>query len=309
MALGGFGLRPEFWESFTLLKIDRDRFEAELARLGELRRHGKPGAVSPDVLERFKAMRRDLYPLAKRLRAYMMGLGLPLDGLRLELALVFMMGSKRGREAAEAWVADPVSQRRDAELRLRVMGNLVDAYRQALLESRVAAPPEPAAPAEAPDAVPLKVHPKFLDDFRRAARLRELLQEAKAPVERWEALCLVLVQRKETAASIAELERLRAGGRPGEFEGEVFRVRGKLELVRQRYGRIAGELRTFLSGVLGRWEGEAEETAIAFIAASSKGRHRARQWLEDPELCREEAARFVEGLREQAREALGGLAG
>ncbi len=301
---GAFGVRPEFWEAFTYLKIDRDGFEAELRRLAELRKEGKGGAISPEVLETFKGIRREFYPLAKRLRAYILGLHGTLDGLRLELAIVFIMGSLRGRDAAARWVDDPVAQKPDAELRLRVMGNLVDAYRKALLEQRVAAPPQEIVPIEPPrkasaPGAPLQVSPQFLDDFRRASRLRELLRG-----DLWEALCLVLVQRAETAAAIAELERLRTDGKPGEFEGEVLRVRGTMGQVRQRYGGFVAELRKFLAGVFGRWEGEIEETALAFIAASPKGRHRARQWLDDPELCRGEAARFVEGLRERARQLL-----
>lgn len=309
---GVSGARPEFWETFTLLKTSRGLFDSEFARLSELRRAGKPGAISPEVLERMKAIRRDFYPLAKRLRAYLLGLQDALDGLRLELAIVFMMGSKRGRATAQEWINDPLGQKAGAELRLRVMGRLVDDYRKALLEQRVSAPPEEMVPLEAPKAAapsgaPLKIHPQFLDDFRRASRLRELLLGTKSPVELWEALCFILVRRPEAEAAIGDLERLKAGGRPGEFEGEVFRLRDTLGQVRQRYGPFVAELRKFLTGILGRWEGEIEETALAFIAASPKGRHRAKQWLDDPELCRGEAARFVEGLRERARDALDAL--
>ena len=310
--LGGFGARPEFWETFTLLKTSRDLFASESGRLTELRRAGKPGTIAPEVLEKLKAIRRDFYPLAKRLRAYILGIPDTLDGLRLELAIVFIMGSRHGRETAQEWVSDPVAQMPGAKLRLRVMSRLVDEYRKALLEQRVAAVPEETVPLEPPRAATpagpaLKIHPQFLDDFRRASRIRELLQGSTSPVEPWEALCLILVRRQEAVAAIGELERLKTEGRPGEFEGEVFRLRETLGQVRQRYGSFVGELRKFLAGVLGRWEGEIEETALAFIAASPKGRHRARQWLDDPELCRGEAARFVEGLRERARDALDAL--
>lgn len=309
---GAFGVRPEFWETFTLLKTSRGLFDSEIARLTGLRRAGKAGALSPEVLEKLKAIRRDFYPLAKRLRAYLLGLHDAIDGLRLELAIVFMMGSQRGRATAQEWVNDPVGRKTGAELRLRVMGRLVDEYRKALLEQRVSAPPEETVPLDLPRAAPssgspLKIHPQFLDDFRRALRIRELLRGTKSPVDLWEALCFILVRRPEALAAIGDLERLKEGGRPGEFEGEVFRLRDTLGQVRQRYGAFVAELRKFLAGALGRWEGEIEETALAFIAASPKGRHRARQWLDDPELCRGEAARFVEGLRERARDALAAL--
>ncbi len=310
--LGSFGARPEFWETFTLLKTARSLLEGELARLSALRGEGKTGSVSPALLDRYREIRRDLYPLAKRLRAYVLGLPSAPDGLRLELAIVFMMGSARGRDAAGKWVVDPVAHAPEAGLRLRVMSGIVDAYRKALLDQRVGAAPEETVPVEprrasGPAAPPLKVHPQFLDDLRRAGRLRELLQGPSGKAELWELLCLLLVRRPESVLALSELERLRIAGRPGEFEGEAARVRGFLGQVRERYGSVVAELRNFLSGVFGRWEGEIEETALAFIAASPKGRHRARQWLDDPELCREEAAGFVEGMRERARDYLDAL--
>jgi hypothetical protein len=304
---GAFGLRAEFWEAFTYLKTDRDGFETEMRRLAELRKERRGGALAPEVIEKFKEIRRKFYPLAKQLRTYIESLPGRLDGLRLELAIVFIMGSLQGRETASRWVADPISQRSDAEARLRVMGRLVDLYRKALLEHRLSAPPRDTAVIAASTAPQLPGGAHFADDLRHASGLQELLRGANPPVQVWEALCLVRVERQEMAATVAILERLKSKGKPDEFDAAVLRVQERVALVRQRYGGFVDQLRRFLAGVFGRWEGELEETALAFIAASPAGRHRAKQWLEDPELCRGEATRFVEGLRQRAREALGSL--
>ena len=311
----GPGLRPEFWEVFTLMKANRDAFVAEGLRLEAAKKAGEPSALDPALLEKLRAIRKDYYPLARELRAFLEKLPTPLDGMRLELGIVLTMASTRGRESALRWVADPVHQAPDALPRVRVMTRLVDDYRKALLEQKMSAPPPPAddplpAPAPSaskPDETAFRIHPQFLGDLRAGRRFVELLSGVRQPVELWEAVGFILVDRVSAASALRELQRLKRAGKPGEFAGEAFRTRERFVELRGKRGRFVGDLRAYLIKLFGKWEGEIEELVLAFIAASARGRHRARQWLDDPELCKDEAARFVADLRARAgeyREAL-----
>jgi hypothetical protein len=374
---GGVVPRPEFWEAFTLLKTNRDLVQGELRRLAEERDAGRPPLVDGAVLEKLRNIRREHYPLAVKLREYLARRDPPLEGMRLELSIVFIMGSERGRTAATRWVNTPAGQQTDAILRLRVMSLLVDAYCKALLETRFsipepAPPPAPAAvtpepgpglppapperapeppPAPAPPApvppagvvmapTPLPIQavpaaaspaagpvspapkpapapasrgtsrptarilPQVLSDLRVVDRLREVLATLKPPVEVWEGLCLVMAQREETTAAVEDLERLRGGGRPGEYAGAAYVLRDKLRSLGSRHAILVSDLLAYLTKIFGSWRGPAEEMTVALIIASSQGRHRVKQWLEDPELCREDASRFVAGLRQRAQESL-----
>jgi len=71
-----------------------------------------------------------------------------------------------------------------------------------------------------------------------------------------------------------------------------------------RHTILVSDLLAYLTQIFGAWRGPAEEVTVALIVASSQGRHRVKQWLEDPELCREDASRFVAGLRQRAMESL-----
>src|SRR5437016_5099085 len=157
--LGSGPLRPEFWEVFALLKSDRPLVVEEVKRLTELRASGRPATISMELTEKLLDVRRDLYGIASDLRPFLSKNPGMRDGMRLELALVFIMSSARGREAAAQWVADPAAKVKEASPRVLLMGRMADAYCRALMEARrnsPAAPPEPpASPAPAPPpAVP-----------------------------------------------------------------------------------------------------------------------------------------------------------
>jgi hypothetical protein len=313
---GGGALRPEFWEVFTLLKANRDAFVAEAARLEAAKKAGAETKVASELLEKLREIRKDHYPLARELRIFLeKKVSPPLEGVRLELAIVLLMASSRGRESALRWVSDPATQGPEAILRIRVMTGLIEGYRKALLEQHVAAPPPPAddplpapAPAAAkPEEAPLRIHPQFLGDLRAARRFVELLSGGKTPVQLWEAVGYILVDRAGAVQALPELQRLKRDGQPGEFAGEAMRVKGRIAEVRARFDRFVADLRAFFEKTFGSWQGEIEELVLAFIAASPRGRHRARQWLDDPVLCKDEASRFVAELRARAgeyREAL-----
>ena len=108
------------------------------------------------------------------------------------------------------------------------------------------------------------------------------------------------MQRDETRRTIDELLQLKSHGKPGEFAGSAHRLREQLKQVRQQFDAVALPVGAYLKTIFGKFEGPSDELALAFLIASSQGRHRARQWLDDPELCRGEATASMNGLRSRA---------
>jgi len=346
---GHGGPRPEFWETYLLLRSNRDFFRAEVERVAALRQHGRDGGLDASLLARLSAIRLEFYPLAKRLREFLAKSSALVEGIRLELALVFIMSSPQGRDTATRWMSDRSGNAEEAAIRLKVMGRLADAYCRAILESRkvawasavaatprsasaesaspVAPPPPNPEPVAVPAAVappppkPLpspitpppvktapadvdstvKVHPLFLEDLRRVLSARRLLDGMKPAVELWELVTLILALRDETRASIAELERLRKLGKPGEFAGEAYNFRQKTTRMKERYGAVVEELRRYLQELFGSWSGETEELVLALMMATAQSRHRIRQWLERRDEWREEAMHWSRRLLERAR--------
>jgi hypothetical protein len=301
--LGSCGQRAEFWEVFTLLKTGRDLFQRECDRLNGLLSKGEKGKVEPAVVERLANIKSELYPLARRLREFLSkspsGI---LDGMKQDLALVFLMGSAKARQSVGKWVNDPVGSAAESTLRLKILSRLVDAYRRALLDTRRDA----AVPAPKPDTTvrsmspsTVKLKPEFIDDLRYCARCRRLF-EGPEPAPTWDLVCLMLLQREETRRSIDELGLLKVDGKPGEFAGALYRFRSRLKDVRKQFDPVAVPVATYLKTIFGTFGGDADELALAFLMASSQGRHRAKQWLDDPELCRGEAAASMNGLRTRA---------
>jgi len=301
--LGSCGTRGEFWEVFTLLKTGRDAFQKECDRLGDLLSRGEKGKVDTAIVERLANIKSELYPLARRLREFLgkSSAGI-LDGMKQDLALVFLMGSAKARQSVSRWVNDPAGSAAESSLRLKILSRLVDGYRRALLDARRDSTPSPMKPdttvrSMSPSTVKLK--PEFVDDLRYVARCRRMFdgQEA-APT--WDLVCLILLQREETRRSIDELGLLKVDGKPGEFAGALYRFRTRLKDVRSQFDPVAVPVAVYLKNIFGSFGGDADELALAFLMASSQGRHRAKQWLDDPELCRGEASASMNGLRTRA---------
>jgi hypothetical protein len=301
--LGSCGVRAEFWEAFTLLKTGRDAFQREFERLAESLSKGEKGKVEPAIVEKLANIKAELYPLARRLREFLgkSPAGI-LDGMKQDLALVFLMGSARARQSVAKWVNDPVGSAAEATLRLKILSRLVDGYRRALLEARREGAPPLAKPdttvrSMSPSTVKLK--PEFVDDLRYVARCRRLF-DSKEAAPTWDLVCLILLQREETRRSIDELGLLKVDGKPGEFAGALYRFRTRLKDVRSQFDPIAIPVGAYFKTLFGSFGGDADELALAFLMASSQGRHRAKQWLDDPELCRGEATASMNGLRTRA---------
>lgn len=303
--LGAAGARAEFWESFTLLKTGRDSFQAEVGRLAAKRREGEPAKVDPSILQKLAQIKEQLYPLARQLREFLGKSAGILDGMKQDLALVFLMGSARARQSVARWVSDPAGSAAESNLRLKILSRLVDGYRRALLDARRLGAPPPAAPdttirSMAPVTVKLKA--EFVDDLRYVERCRAMFPATD--IHGWDLICLILAQRDETRRTIDELSTLKTGGQPGEFAGAAHRFQGQVKQVRAQFDTIALPVGAYLKSLFGTFGGPADELALAFLVASSQGRHRAKQWLDDPELCRGEATASMNGLRSRAEKYL-----
>ena len=79
--------------------------------------------------------------------------------------------------------------------------------------------------------------------------------------------------------------------------------------VRGRYGELARRLSEYASELpIGRYGEDVMEMTLGFVVGSPEGRKRARQWLEDPDSYRREAAirgPFVLGASSSAPGARG----
>src|SRR5436190_1297853 len=301
--LGAAGTRAEFWESFTLLKIGRDAYQAEVHRIEAMRKQGTDLRLSPEISQKLAFIKTELAPLARQLRDFLSKspAGI-LDGMKQDLALVFLMGSQKARQSVSRWVKDPAGTSVESTLRLKILSKLVDGYRRALLDARKqGAPVRPAPDTTVRSMRPttIRLKPEFVDDLRLVEQGRKIFENIE-PMPSWNLLCLILMQRDETRRSIEELQQLKTSGKPGEFAGAAYRLRGQLKQIRDQFDSIALPVGAYLKIIFGKFEGPADELALAFLIASSQGRHRARQWLDDPELCRGEATASVNGLRSRA---------
>ncbi|MBV8878760.1 MAG: hypothetical protein JO332_02240 [Planctomycetaceae bacterium] len=300
--LGAAGARIEFWEGFTLLKIGRDAFQAETERLTLMRKKGGEVKVVSSLTDRLKEIKSQLSPLAKQLREFLSKspAGI-LDGMKQDLALVFLMGSAKARQSVAKWVADPAGSAADSSLKLKILSRLVDAYRKALLEARR----DNVAPAEkdttirsmSPSKVQLK--PEFIEDLRRLESCRKLMT-GMTPPPGWDLYCLLLSQPEEARRTMEELEQLKVNGKPGEFAGTLYRMRTMLKNVRAQHEAMGEPLRKYLLSLYPSYGSPSDDLAFSFLVSSSQGRYRAKQWLEDPELCKGEATASVNGLRTRA---------
>jgi hypothetical protein len=309
--LGWCGVRAEFWESFTLLKVGRDAFQSEIERLDAERKKGAEAKLGPELGQKLGMIKQELSPLARQLREFLgkSPAGI-LDGMKQDLALVFLMGSKKARQAVARWVGDPAGSVGESSLRLKILSRLVDAYRKALLDARmngtqIRIAPDTTVRSMRPITVKLKL--EFVDDLRVAEQGRKLFEKIDE-VPSWDLICLILMQRDETRRTIAELLELKKTGKPGEYAGAAQRLRDQLRQVREQFDSIALPIGAYLKTVLGSFEGPTDELALAFLIASSQGRHRAKQWLDDPELCRGEASASMNGLRSRAAAYLDAVA-
>ena len=300
--LGAAGARIEFWEGFTLLKIGREAFQSEVERLTAMRKKGGEVKVVSSMTDRLKDVKTQLLPLAKQLREFLAKspAGI-LDGMKQDLALVFLMGSAKARASVAKWVADPAASAADSTLKLKILSRLVDSYRKALLDARRdnVAPAEKDTTVRAMQRSTVNLKPEFIEDLRRVESCKKLMG-GMTPPPAWDLYCLLIAQPDETRRTIEELEHLKVNGKPGEFAGTLYRMRGMLKQVRAQHEPMAVPLRTYFLKLFPSYGSQTDDLAFSFLVSSSQGRYRAKQWLEDPELCKGEATASMNGLRTRA---------
>lgn len=300
--LGAAGVRIEFWEGFTLLKIGRDAFQAETERLTLMRKKGAEVKVVSSMSDKLKDVKSQLSPLAKQLREFLgkSPAGI-LDGMKQDLALVFLMGSAKARQSVQKWVSDPTGSAADSALKLKILSRLVDAYRKALLEARRdnVAPAEKDTTIRSMSPATVKLKPEFIEDLRRLESCKKLLTTLTPPPA-WDLYCLLLAQPEEARRTMEELEHLKVNGKPGEFAGTLYRMRSMLQQVRTQHEPMGVPLRKYLLTLFPSYGSQSDDLAFSFLVSSSQGRYRAKQWLEDPELCKGEATASMNGLRTRA---------
>lgn len=300
--LGAAGARIEFWEGFTLLKIGRQAFQSEVERLNTMRAKGGEVKVVSSMTDRLKDVKSQIGLLAKQLREFLSKspAGI-LDGMKQDLALVFLMGSAKARASVAKWVADPAGTAADSSLKLKILSRLVDSYRKALLDARRdnVAPAEKDTTIRAMSPSTVRLKPEFVDDLRRIESCKRLM-DAKTPPPTWEFYCLLIGQPEETRRTMEELEHLKVNGKPGEFAGTLYRLRGMLKQVRGQFESMAVPLRAYFLKLFPSYGSPSDDLAFSFLVSSSQGRYRAKQWLEDPELCKGEATASMNGLRGRA---------
>ncbi|HLY12686.1 MAG TPA: hypothetical protein VKW04_25500 [Planctomycetota bacterium] len=300
--LGSAGARIEFWEGFTLLKIGRDAFQAETERITMMRKKGGEVKVVSSITDKLKEIKTLLSPLAKQLREFLgkSPAGI-LDGMKQDLALVFLMGSAKARQSVTKWVTDPLGNWDDATLKLKILSRLVDSYRKALLEARRdnVAPAEKDTTVRSMSTSTVKLKPEFVEDLRKLESCKKLMGSTP-PLPAWDFYSLLLSQPDETRRTMEELEHLKVNGKPGEFAGTLYRLRSMLKQVRSQHESMGLPLRKYFQSMFPAFGGQSDDLAFSFLVSSSQGRYRAKQWLEDPDLCKGEATASMNGLRTRA---------
>jgi len=303
--LGTAGQRVEFWEAYCLLKADPDLMRDEISRIAEQVRNFRPAEAGTPVLEKLRFVRSDMGPLVHHLRQLMAILPDAAESSRMDLTIVFIVASAQGREAAVRWVADPVTYRDEAGLRVRVMSNLVNTYRRALLEAHIVASPVelPAAAEgageeeeEGGEALPKGPDP-LVGALRQAERCQELLQGTNIHPETWELLCLAVSDGPGMGAAVRELRQLKKRGRPGEFAGAAYAFRQRIDTVREQHGLWIDRLRQYIAGLnLTGWDGDVEGIVLGLLVASPQGRARVERWFQKPREYLRLSASFLGSL-------------
>lgn len=295
--------RVEPWEAYTFLKVAREEFLTELERLEGWIKTGMGAALCAPVKERLAQIRAELGPLAGKLVRFLVESSSDLlEPGRQDLGLVFLMGSAKARQSAAGWLADREATGKEASLRLRILAKLVDDCLKALRDEA----PRPAAPARSPDtairrpgAASSRLKPALVENLRLLDRCGALIRGIDPEIG-WDLYYAVVTQGEEARREILELEELHAGGKPGEFAGAAHRFRSRLKEIRTSHSSLIPPLRSYLTGLFGSFDDDRDDLTLAILAGTPLGRHRARQWLDDPALCHDEAVASMTVLRARA---------
>ena len=81
----------------------------------------------------------------------------------------------------------------------------------------------------------------------------------------------------------------------------MYHIRQQLKQTLAEQGKFVKELRAHFEHLFGQWKGETQDLALMLLVSSKRGRHLARQWMDDPDLCRPQATATMNGLIARAR--------
>ncbi len=264
----GFAL--ELWEALRLARTEHVTLTCEMERLQKLRKQGRSPSLGGLMIDSIDQMRKKLTPRVRNYRDVLRNSNVAGDSLRLDLLAGLLAQHPTLPTAGE----------------IMALSAQVDRCRLAMLQ-------RPATEIRKAPAAPLPedVNADLVEDLRYAERLRLAFGPASPGIELWEAMSLALADRA-AAGQAADLLRARRAD-----DGSLVRVLERILDVRTRHSRLAIKLRNYMNHLpIGRYNRELMELAFGFLLASSEGRSRAEQWLEDPQRFLREAAIRVEGV-------------
>jgi hypothetical protein len=264
----GFAL--ELWEALRLSRTEHVTLTCEMERLQKLRQQGRSPSLGGLIIDSIDQMRKKLLPRVRNYREVLRSSNVAGDSVRLDLLAGLLAQHPALPTAGE----------------IMALSAQVDRCRLAMLQ-RPATEVRKAGPAPLPD----DINADLVEDLRYAERLRLSFGPASPGIELWEAMALALADRA-AAGHAADLLRARRAD-----DGSLIRVLERILDVRTRHSRLAIKLRNYMNHLpIGKYNRELMELAFGFLLASSEGRSRAEQWLEDPQRFLREAAIRVEGV-------------
>src|SRR6185503_11718472 len=264
------GFAIELWESLRLARTEHVTLNCEMERIQKLRKQGRSPSLGGLIIDSIEQMRKTLGPRARHYREVLRSSNVAGDSVRLDLLAGLLAQHPALPTAGE----------------IMGLSAQVDRCRLALLKRPAT---EVRKPAPAP--LPPDVNGELVEDLRYAEKLRHSFGPASPGIELWEAMTLAL-QDRAAADQAADLLHARRTD-----DGTLIRTLERILDVRTRHSRLATKLRNYLNHLpIGRYNRELMELAFGFLLASSEGRSRAEQWLEDPQRFLREAAIRVEGV-------------
>jgi hypothetical protein len=264
------GFAIELWEALRLARTEHVTLTCEMERLLKLRKQGRSPSLGGLIIDSIDQIRKKLGPRARNYRDVLRSSNVAGDSVRLDLLAGLLAQHPALPTAGE----------------IMALSAQVDRCRLAMLQRPITEIRKPA-PAPLPD----DVNADLIEDLRYAERLRHSFGPASPGIELWEAMTLALDDRA-AAGQAADLLRARRAD-----DGSLVRLLERILDVRTRHSRLATKLRNYLNLLpIGKYNRELMELAFGFLLASTEGRSRAEQWLEDPQRFLREAAIRVEGV-------------
>ena len=265
------GFAIELWEALRLARTETVTLTCEMERLQKLRKQGRSPSLGGLMIDSIEQMRKSLGPRARQYREVLRSSNVAGDSVRLDLLAGLLAQHPALPTAGE----------------IMGLSAQVDRCRLALLRR----PATEIRKIDAPVEIPPDLNADLFEDLRFAHKLRLSFGPASPGIELWEAMTLALEDRAAAGNAADHLRAKRID------DGTLIRILERILDVRTRHSRLAMKLRNYLNHLpIGRYNRELMDLAFGFLLASSEGRSRAEQWLEDPQRFLREAAIRVEGV-------------